>query len=265
MKSYAERHGKINNANTQGEQTREKKTGPKATIKITPAEMSGVVKTKLVSTNQINQLVFNIFRNTCPEVEGVWIDVNGMGVTCDVCIAEHQEMNVASMENVIPLIRRKGESKTSGPMSVINRFNARNKSSNFYELTEEGQDALTPFINRSVFIGDFKDNRIDWRRVVSEICETDIYNRTHRYLKVSLDINRVLQAIYGKTSKNGEEYLYCVSPARPLIQQTAQNGNIITSSWIYSITQLNNNTLSEIIAESGIGGSTVGSINMFRG
>ncbi len=264
MKSYAERHG-LNKTEEVKAGEKGKPRELKAKIRITPAEMNGVYKTKLMSTNQLNTLVFNIFRDTCPEVEGVWVDVSGAGVTCDLYISEHPEMDVRAMASAIPLIKRKGDDGARDVMSNIKRFNERRKSSNIYELTDEGKDALSAFISRNNFIGDWKNNNIDWKHVESETCETDIYNRTHRYLKISLDINRVLQAVYGKTSKNGEEYLYCVSPARPLIQQRAQNGNMFVSSWIYSIIQLNHNSLNEIIDESGLGGNTIGSINMYRG
>ena len=264
MRSYSERHGKVNPENNGGK--KQKRRELIASINITPTEMESIMKSKLVTSTQLNGMVYSIFKEHCPEIEGCWVDVGPTGVSCELYFSfiDKPEEEMAK-DGKIKVVQLRGQNKNgNSAYADIERYNNRMKRASVFELTEGGKDTLSEFVSLRYFT-DVNQNRVDWKKVVTEAAESDIYGRTRTYVKVAIDMERVLQKVYGKTSENGEDYLYMINPSRPITTYQGANGNMFTSNWLFSINQMNRKVLSDVMDQSGLQMNTAGSLNMYRG
>lgn len=263
MKSYYERHNK------RREEIVEEKVDPNhtpASINIEPCEMESLVKTKLATTNQLNAMVLNIFKPHCPEIEGCWVDVGNEGTTCFVYFSfiDRPEKDLGD-KGMFKIVQRRGEKHSDSAYADIERYNNRIRRASMFELTDNGKEVLSEFVARRHFVGDPRRNKINWNKVVTEVADSNIYNASRTYLKVEIDLVRVFQKVYGKTSKDGDDYLYMINPSRPITTYQGSNGNMYTSNWLFTICQMNRKVLNDVMNDSGLTMNTAGGLNMYRG
>ena len=265
-KSYAERHGLVNNGAKNGNTINPNQKPRELTqrINVIPAKMESLFASKLMKTEELNQLVYHLFKSSCPEFEGCEIQVTQQGTICDIFLNEVPD--VAFKEpGKIRLIQRRGTKKNNGSYSEIERYNNRNRRASVYELTEGGKDALSEFVDYSAYTNR-QQQRVDWKKLVTEVSETDWYGRNKIYVKVRINLERVLGKVYGTNDKeSGEKYVYLITPCRPAMTFQGSNGNIITSNWMFTVMQLNNSQLERTMATSGFAPQQSGSIHMYRG
>ena len=182
----------------------------------------------------------------------------------DIFLSEVSD-SLFSEGSKIKLIQRRGAKKDSGSFSEIERYNNRNRRSSVYELTEGGKDALSEFVDYSAYTNR-QQNRVDWKKLVTEVSESDWYGRNRIYVKVRISLERVLGKIYGtKDEETDDKFVYLITPSRPITTYQGANGNLFTSSWMFTIMQLNHAQLEEAMAKSGFAPNQVGSIHMYRG
>lgn len=263
-KSYRERHG-LNGQQTVNDGQPRKKRELLATIDIVQQDMESLFKQKLITSDKLSEMVNAVFRSACPEYEGCNITVEGQGViACDIFFTERPG-DVSFGEGKIKILRRRDDKTDKSSYSIIEQYNNRNRIARVYELTDEGKDALSEFVPRDYFVGDRLQSNVDWKKCSSEVSESDWLQRSRIYLKVQIDIVRLLQKLYGHYNEDKEEFLYLVSPVRPLISFNTGGGNIYVSKWLFLINQLNNNVLNEVLDESGMRPQNVGSLNIYRG
>ena len=263
-KSYAERHGLVNNQQANDGKPR-KKRELKASIDLVRQEMESLFKQKLITSDKLSEMVNSVFRAACPEYEGCNISVEGQGmITCDIFFTERAG-DVSFGDGKIKILRRRDDKTDRSSYSIIEQYNNRNRIARVYELTDEGKDALSEFVSRNFFIGDRLQSNVDWKKCSAEVSESDWLQRSRIYMKVSIDIVRLLQKVYGHYNEDKEEYLYVISPVRPLVSFNTGGGNIYVSKWLFLINQLNNNVLNEVLDESVMRPQNVGSLNIYRG
>jgi hypothetical protein len=263
-KSYAERHGLVGNGNGNNTNPNQKPRELTQRINVKPAKMESLCANKLATTADLNQMVYRLFKTSCPEFEGCDIQVGQQGITCDIFLSEVSD-SLFSEGSKIKLIQRRGAKKDSGSFSEIERYNNRNRRSSVYELTEGGKDALSEFVDYSAYTNR-QQNRVDWKKLVTEVSESDWYGRNRIYVKVRISLERVLGKIYGtKDEETDDKFVYLITPSRPITTYQGANGNLFTSSWMFTIMQLNHAQLEEAMAKSGFAPNQVGSIHMYRG
>ena len=196
-RSYAERHGLVNgNGNNTNPNQKPRELTQRINVK--PAKMESLCANKLATTADLNQMVYRLFKTSCPEFEGCDIQVGQQGITCDIFLSEVSE-SLFGEGSKIKLIQRRGTSKKDSSYSEIERYNNRNRRSSIYELTEGGKDALSEFVDYSAYTNR-QQNRVDWKKLVTEVSESDWYGRNRIYVKVRISLERVLGKIYANRS-----------------------------------------------------------------
>ena len=180
-RSYAERHGLVNgNGNNTNPNQKPRELTQRINVK--PAKMESLCANKLATTADLNQMVYRLFKTSCPEFEGCDIQVGQQGITCDIFLSEVSE-SLFGEGSKIKLIQRRGTSKKDSSYSEIERYNNRNRRSSIYELTEGGKDALSEFVDYSAYTNR-QQNRVDWKKLVTEVSESDWYGRNRIYVSV---------------------------------------------------------------------------------
>lgn len=264
-KSYAERHGLVNGGNGGNTNPNQKPRELTQRINVKPAKMESLCANKLATTEDLNQMVYRLFKASCPEFEGCDIQVGQHGITCDIFLSEVSDSLFKDGNGKIKLIQRRGTSKKDSSFSEIERYNNRNRRSSVYELTDGGKDALSEFVDYSMYTNR-QQNRVDWKKIVTEVSESDWYGRNRIYVKVRISLERVLAKVYGtKDEATDEKYVYLITPSRPITTYQGMNGNLFTSNWMFTIMQLNHAQLEQAMAKSGFAPNQVGSIHMYRG
>lgn len=227
-----------------------------AKIDIQSIEMEGLTKSKFITSRDLGKMINKAFRVAMPEYEGSRVYPNGYNVVADVFFAERSP-NTDFSNGKIKVLQRLDQKNKEGKrnaVSIITSYNGRNKS-NVYELTQQGRDALSEFIDPMFFKGAVKDGKVEWKKVTSEVTERTGYsfqNNERVLYKVQIDVRRLLSKIYG--SKNGKSPLmYDVTICRPLNStQDPTTGNIFSTEWLLTIVQLDKDALDKALNDAGI-------------
>lgn len=270
MASFEERHKKMQEeaaaakkvSNTERNANGRRKLT--ATVDVTAAEMEGISKSKLITTKDLCKLVNKVFRPTMPEFEGSRIFVNGNEIVTELFFMERRN---ASFENgAIKVLQRKSdkakeESRRGNGFGIISNYNNRNKVATAYDLTEFGQDALSEFIDSRNF-KNYNDSIVNWNKCLNEITERNMYGNSNVFVKVTIDIHKILGKIYGTKSANGPVF-YEVGLVRPLMQMRDPSGNIFVRDWMFNIVQLDKGILDKALSDAGIGANT-GDLGIIR-
>ena len=237
-----------------------------AQINIESCEMESLTKNKLITTRDLGRMVNKVFRTAMPEYEGSRVYPEGYSVVADIFFAERTQNTDFSNGKIKVLQRRDVQDKNGKrkASSIIDSYNSRNKTSNAYELTQQGRDALSEFIDPVYFKGNMNDHKIDWKKVTSEMVErVDYFNNSRALFRVKIDLRRLLSKIYGK--KNGKSLLmYDITVCRPLNQmQDPATGNIMSSEYLLNIVQLDKDSLDKALNDAGFS-INAGSLNINR-
>lgn len=237
-----------------------------AQINIESCEMESLTKSKLITTRDLGRMVNKVFRTAMPEYEGSRVYPEGYSIVADIFFAERPQNTDFSNGKIKVLQRRDAQDKNGKrkASSIIDSYNSRNKTSNAYELTQQGRDALSEFIDPVYFKGNMNDRKIDWKKVTSEMVErVDYFNNSRALFRVKIDLRRLLSKIYGK--KDGKSLLmYDISICRPLNQmQDPATGNIMSSEYLLNIVQLSKDALEKALNDAGFS-VNAGSLNINR-
>lgn len=168
---------------------------------------------------------------------------------------DHQDGPYAAIERIV---------KKDGNRSADARIQSINHMSNYgrtklFKLTTEAQEALQDIIP-SNFIN--KDNgKIDWNKIVYESSAllTNGAQATP-YVQVAIDINKVLQKLYGGTA-DGTQWQYMVNVNNPIAPVATPHGTV-SSKWQLFITRVSTQWAQEIASQFGfvIGSNNLGII-----
>lgn len=233
-------------------------------LEIVPCEMDALIKSKMVTSDELGSMVNEIFLPVLMDYAGSRVIIRGTKIELELFFEEQQNQAEEKDGKFYAIQRKDATNNKSGAMAIIDRYNNRNKVATIYELTEKAKKALTPFVSPENF-ADYRAKKVNWSRVVSEVQEKNNWGIGRVYLKVTLDVERVIAARYG--AKIGDvDYSYLISLVRPLVsfQDPANNGNIIVTKWLISIQQLETNTLKEIMNKAGFGFKTVNDLGIIR-
>lgn len=252
----------------QGQQAAEKKE-PTAIV-VEPVEMVGTHKAKFISSDSLQKLVYRLFNSVTPDFEGPRIRVDGGTgeILCDLFFSENPRASVGAgqVKAIEPLLNPNGKNRVS---SIITTYNQRNSSYRRYELTDEAKEAFAPFIPDNPKYTERYDRsnhvrKINWKNVVSEEQEQSAFGQQAKvYVRIPVDLNKILATIYGKNSEDGK-YIYMVNVNRVLNSYREPGGNLVALSWMFVINQLNETALMEAYRE--IGGTPVqNTIGIYRG
>lgn len=124
-----------------------------------------------------------------------------------------------------------------------------------FKLTVEAQEMLQDLINPNFIHLD--TNKVDWNKIVYESSALLNGNQAIPYVQVAVDINRILQKIYGKNT-NGNEWQYMISVNNPIAPVATPHGTI-SNKWQLFITRVSTKSAQDIASQFGF---VIGSNNM---
>lgn len=243
---------------------------PPTAILVEPVEMIGTHKAKFISSDSLQKIVYRLFNAVSPDYEGPRIRVDGGTgeILCDLFFSENPRAAVGpgQFKAITPVLGGNGR---SGAASIIRSYNLRNASYNRYELTDEAKEAFAPFIpDNPKYTEKFDRNthtrKINWKAVVTEDQEQSTFGQQAKvYVRIPVDLNKILATIYGKKSEEGK-YVYMVNVNRVLKHYREPSGNLVALSWMFVINQLNETALAEAYREIG-GGPVQNTLGIYRG
>ena len=247
-----------------------------ASIDVEQQSMDSMLKSKLMPQTKFEEDVNSIFALPFPQYCGcTLITTPDRKMTLTIYFEDRNDLVwKESTIKAIKSIYDKDHPINSG-LDLIERTNHIYKNrQRVWELTQEGKDALAPFISREFIKGDPADNNFNWDngRLSYEVTETNFinggFNRiTTRKLAINLDINLVLAKMYGDRNEEGHKYHYMMIPLSPMPAYTYMdaNGHQIIQKYLIQILQADEENIKAINNEvyMGIAGNS-GSLHINR-
>ena len=251
-----------------------------AVVNVQPQEIGSAYKVKLMTQSEFEDDVHAIFAKIMPQYCGCTLTLepnNQMKLV--IYFEDRPDLVWPDNNSVIKAIRsiheKDGNAKSSMDLIERTNFLQRNKQK-VWELTQEGKDALAPFINQSPQFrkGDPKDRNYNWDNpnLSYNITERNYinggFNEIVTYkLAVVLDINRLLTKMYGAKDDEGNRFFYAMYPLRPLsaYTYTDRNGHQIVSKYLIEIMQVNEQEVKDINQDVYMGmANNSGSLHISR-
>ena len=247
-----------------------------ASIDVEQQSMDSMLKSKLMPQTKFEEDVNSIFALPFPQYCGcTLVTTPDRKMTLTIYFEDRNDLVwKESTIKAIKSIYDKDAPINSG-LDLIERTNHIYKNrQRVWELTQEGKDALAPFISREFIKGDPADNNFNWDngRLSYEVTETNFinggFNRiTTRKLAINLDINLVLAKMYGNRNDEGHKYHYMMIPLSPMPAHTYMdaNGHQIIQKYLIQILQADEENIKAINNEvyMGIAGNS-GSLHINR-
>lgn len=247
-----------------------------ASIDVEQQSMDSMLKSKLMPQTKFEEDVNSIFALPFPQYCGcTLITTPDRKMTLTIYFEDRNDLVwKESTIKAIKSIYDKDAPINSG-LDLIERTNHIYKNrQRVWELTQEGKDALAPFISREFIKGDPADNNFNWdnAKLSYEVTETNFinggFNRiTTRKLAINLDINLVLAKMYGNRNEEGHKYHYMMIPLSPMPAHTYMdaNGHQIVQKYLIQILQADEENIKAINNEvyMGIAGNS-GSLHINR-
>ena len=247
-----------------------------ASIDVEQQSMDSMLKSKLMPQTKFEEDVNSIFALPFPQYCGcTLVTTPDRKMTLTIYFEDRNDLVwKESTIKAIKSIYDKDAPINSG-LDLIERTNHIYKNrQRVWELTQEGKDALAPFISREFIKGDPADNNFNWDngRLSYEVTETNFinggFNRiTTRKLAINLDINLVLAKMYGDRNEEGHKYHYMMIPLSPMPAHTYMdaNGHQIIQKYLIQILQADEENIKAINNEvyMGIAGNS-GSLHINR-
>ena len=247
-----------------------------ASIDVEQQSMDSLLKSKLMPQTKFEEDVNSIFALPFPQYCGcTLVTTPDRKMTLTIYLEDRNDLVwKESTIKAIKSIYDKDAPINSG-LDLIERTNHIYKNrQRVWELTQEGKDALAPFISREFIKGDPADNNFNWDngRLSYEVTETNFinggFNRiTTRKLAINLDINLVLAKMYGNRNEEGHKYHYMMIPLSPMPAHTYMdaNGHQIIQKYLIQILQADEENIKAINNEvyMGIAGNS-GSLHINR-
>lgn len=212
-------------------------------IKVKPEEFESVSRGKLITVTKLAGKINQIFKPVLEGYEGCTVMPNQFGQQIEVCLyfkdvpAHNTGKKLVCLESVL----NTGRNLTAAQRIMNMNTAIRNKK---YQLTEQAKEVLTPFIK-----GTGKNGAIKWNEIVQEETSQDYssYGRYSIYVKVPVDITKILRTIWGKR-KGDSTYEYMVNIVKPL--STSIDG--MATDWLLSIQQLDVKEIEKVANEVGL-------------
>ena len=248
-----------------------------ASIEVERQTMDSMLKTKLMPQTKFEEDVNSIFALPFPQYCGCTLITTPDRSKMTLTIYFEDRNDLVWKEGTIKAIKNiyEKDAPINSSMDLIERTNLIYKNrSRIWKLTQEGKDALAPFISREFIKGDPADNNFNWdnKALCDEVTETNYvnggFNRiTTRKLAINLDINQVLAKMYGTHDEDGHKYHYRMIPMYPLPAYTYKDpsGHQIVSKYMIQIQQADEDNIKAINDElyMGVAGNS-GSLHIHR-
>ena len=247
-----------------------------ASIDVEQQSMDSMLKSKLMPQTKFEEDVNSIFALPFPQYCGCTL-VTTADRKMTLTIYFEDRNDLVWKESTIKAIKSiyDKDAPINSGLDLIERTNHIYKNrQRVWELTQEGKDALAPFISREFIKGDPADNNFNWdnSKLSYEVTETNFinggFNRiTTRKLAINLDINLVLAKMYGDRNEEGHKYHYMMIPLSPMPAHTYMdaNGHQIVQKYLIQILQADEENIKAINNEvyMGIAGNS-GSLHINR-
>ena len=247
-----------------------------AKVEVEKQVIDSVYKAKIMPQTSFEEEVNSIFALIMPQYCGCTLTINpDRNMTLTIYFEDRNDL--VWNENTLKVVKSiyDKDAPINSGLDLIERTNHIYKNrQRIWELTQEGKDALAPFVSSRFIKGDPKDNNYNWEndQLAYEITETNFINFgftkvMSRKLAINLDINKVLAKMYGDRDENGHKYHYMMIPMSPMPAYTHidNNGHRIVEKYLIEILQADEENVMKLNNEvyMGIAGNS-GSLHINR-
>lgn len=195
-----------------------------ASIRIQPRDFEMTHAVALINTKQLSDMIDDVFGSTFEDYYGSKISVNNNGIIiAEISFTPLVDGYRTSGERLVALENTIAPNKkgTSSMMNTIQRWNGVKASSTRYRLSQEGKEALAPFVGRNFRTGfdqERKIPKINWGAATQEICLGSVYQNPNAQIafKVTIDINEFIGKYYGSKTEDGTKVSYIITVQRAL-------------------------------------------------
>lgn len=220
------------------EPTPEKK---KVMIEVNGVNFDGVVKTKLITTNDFCLEVNKLFKNCLNDYEGCILepDLNG-NFTLKMYLSDSK----VSDPSLVKCLKSISASEAKTPVDRLMNFNIAQRNK-MYTLTDSAKDVLENLVVTG------PNKKVDWSKVAVEFTDSSVYGATSKiYTVVFLDLYKVVKTLYGTKLPDGGSADYKIIPVSP-VGNTYGYSNI-SKNYLLSIMQLDTKMVNEISRKIGL-------------
>ena len=246
----------------------------KATVKMDPVEIPYTTETALMSTVKLSKYVNTLFRNIFKDYTGCKI----YPVSNDAYSARHQVRcdlyftlgsdnmtgaTLTAFKTIADGVKAKVSDGVANYTAMINNHNARLKSLNAAEITQDAIDIIHPLLWKEVAMQTKETAEMyNKKSIVREQSTPMPYNMASEVVTPVIsfvDINAVIQFITnGGFQEDGKaptsEFL--VSPIRSIAAVNPQaqmyvNPNMGGENYLYSVAKLDKNEMMDVMNEIG--------------
>ena len=214
-----------------------------------PLDFDGSLKTKIISTMELCEIISSLFGPSLFEYCGCKIELNVGKALPEVANSfmygapyvdiylkykgEEETNLIKALNSRVPL----NKDKNVNELSIAERFARVNRtfaSTSMFTLTDDVKEALSDYMP--------KGKRTNWNAVSEEIINPmNVYGKDETLVKISgLDLTKIVAEIYGA---EGSKYEYIIEPRTPIPSQT--------NEFIIQIIQYDTNTTNKVQAMLG--------------
>ena len=217
-----------------------------------PYEFNPIAGSKFFTSNEICEMISNVFKQIFSDYEGCMFEVNQGGIEPTISLIFNHDDH--SDSNLPCACKRLGGEQVGN--TVIDKGRARdlyNRNGDRFYLTQDGQDFVKSIIIRRLY----NNGNLDYKRIVSEIVDrgpmsTNFVTQYNQYTKVSyISIDRLCSLIFPNGEKEGDKVEYTVGISAPI------NTGYGTSNYILNITRISSKELSQFCNKIGVNMQTL--------
>lgn len=231
----------------------------KVEVNIKPMEFDGENRTKTMRSRDLCGIIADVFGRVFSDFEGCIIRRNPQ-TNQPMLLMYFKEKKTPGVSDKLTALEPM-YTPNQGVAAAFQNAQCR-MGGKRYKLSLDAQDVLEKFIYTR------KGQKINWGNLVSEIGNNaySAYGYNILVQVAGFDIQKVLEAIYGKTIQPADakpqEVTYALNIIKPLVQ-VGWNATQMDTEFLLTIQQLNIAILNQLGADLGIGMANSG-VNMVR-
>jgi len=180
-----------------------------------PLKFNYLFQASFVTSSELCGLISDFFRGAYADFEGSSFEMIPGTNLFQVCLFFNHK-NVDGMGLPAACTKEvEDETVKNSTLRSIRRYDNRCKNGDKFYLTEKGKSGITDFLQEHDAVWKKKDGNMkpNWGRIVQEVANGNgfMYGTQQQYTKVSyIDVNKVLERIYGATDEDGNTICYNV-------------------------------------------------------
>ena len=207
-----------------------------------PLQFDGMLKTKLITTNDLCVEINKFFNQCLADYEGCILEPDANG---NFNLKIYLSYKPNSNSNLLKCLEKIGAGEIKSPVDRLMNFNISQRNK-MYNLTKEAKEALEDFVITG------PNKKVDWSRAAAEFTDTSVYGASNKiYTVVYLDVYKVIKKMYGTKIPGGGYVDYKIMAVRPIVNDGYMSA-VANKNYLLSIMQLDNKLVNEISIKVGM-------------